>query len=74
MGAAPLLLGCSGVSSLSARGEDWYSGPEEKSVSIVRRGVVNAALRNEFKDFILGVEGAKEGATFGFCRAGSEGF
>ena len=40
--------GISGVSSLSPMipGESWFSGPDEKSVSICRCGVVNDGLRN----------------------------
>jgi len=53
----PLRGGGSGVSSLSARGEDWFSGPEEKSASNVLRGVVNEGLRNCGSGLITGVVG-----------------
>lgn len=66
--------GGSGVSSLSPLpGDDWFSGPDEKSVSNGRCGVVNDGLRNWIGAFIDGVEGNRNVCEAGSRNTGTEG-
>lgn len=69
-----LLIGFwSGVSSLSANsGDEGFSGPEEKSMSILR-GVVKEGARNWGAGFMdVGCE-KRKGWELGSRRAGVEG-
>ncbi len=68
-----LLEGTSGVSSESAYAGDDWSGPEEKSVSMARWGVVKEELRNWTGGLPPGVE-KRWVCPSGLRRAGNEGF
>ena len=56
-------------------GDDWFSGPEEKSVSIMRLwGVVKEGLRNWTGSFMEGVEGKTDASELGLRSEENEGF
>lgn len=64
----------SGVSSVSAcSGEETFSVPEEKSMSIGFRGVVKAGLPKTGAGFMAGWE-KRKGCELGSRSAGVEGF